>query len=183
MRYVYAGFIVLSLAAVGRCGAQTVGIVPGMRVRVSTDALASVLEGVVGNKRGDTLSVVRAGAPPFDLPLSAATRIDVSQGRSRLDGAKRGLLWGTGIGVVLGALNAFVQSQRASDSACTGALCDAAPGAIVANTTVGGAALGAAIGAILGRERWKQVSPLMEIKRSGSRIVPGEVRLGMQVRF
>jgi hypothetical protein len=84
----------------------------------------------------------------------------VSQGKSRLKGAAKGSVWGSAIMLVMSAAMSGDPSVR------DGGYADAKPVSIptfIASEMVGGAMFGAAIGAIVGSERWDSYETLPQV--------------------
>lgn len=144
---------------VARAGAQLTELQLGARVRVRAPAVvAGRLETTVIGRSLDTVTLTTPRGAPIRVPLAAITSAEVSRGRSRRDGAVKGLAWGTGIGLAVGLLGA-VGNDAASD-ACGAEPCknDLTPGEAVAAGFVTGALLGAGIGAIVGAEHWERLT-------------------------
>ena len=75
--------------------AQLLELQPGAKVRVTAPPiLGTRYDAVVGSRSGDTLWLVRVGSPTVQVPVSALESVQLSRGRSRAAGAKRGVLWG-----------------------------------------------------------------------------------------
>jgi hypothetical protein len=123
---------------------------PGARVRLEAPGiLAGRYEGTVLTRNGDTLRVGGPNSQPVMVPIDRLATFEVSRGTSRWLGAKRGALWGSGVGLVL-ALVTLPSFQSCS-------LCDNSSGeqtTFVLSMTASGAIWGAGIGALIGRERW-----------------------------
>lgn len=99
------------------------------------------------------LTVSRPNGPPIPLALSAISRVEISRGKSRSRGAWRGLLWGAGIGAVLGLV-------PTDDPECDGDPeafgCGSRAESMVL-TAIGGSVIGVPIAAITGwsaGKRW-----------------------------
>jgi hypothetical protein len=93
----------LVLLLAGQAGAQLPELQPGARVRVTAPTvLGGKLEGTIIGRRGDTLSIVQHNVAPFEIPVSALSRVEIYRGKSHAAGAKRGLLWGLAIGLPVG---------------------------------------------------------------------------------
>jgi len=107
------------------------------------------------------------------VPVTQVARLEVSLGRrSNIDhGAKRGLLIGAGVGLVLGLASA----ADTSGYVCDGAACVLQGTLGVAAT---GAALGAGIGALSSRDIWRDV-PV----RTSVVLVPLTQRVGIGLAF
>jgi hypothetical protein len=133
---------------------------PGVRVRVTAPpALGSRYDATIGARKGDTLSLVRAGHASIDVPLTSIAVAEVYRGKDRVAGMWNGIKWGTGIGLVTGALFALGSNEEN----CLDEFCDpsnaVSDAAMVGFTTFGGAAYGALIGAIIGRHKWERLAP------------------------
>lgn len=131
--------------------AQLAELQPGTRVRVRGSEVAGRLQGVVLSRSGDSLTVSRPTGPPIPLALSALSRVEVSRGKSRSRGAWRGLLWGAGIGAVLGLVPTDdPECDRDPDAFGCGSRAES-----MVLTAIGGSVIGVPIGAIVGVERWE----------------------------
>jgi hypothetical protein len=136
-------------------GAQLAELQPGTRVRLrAPDVVAGRLEGVVVARGADTLALTRPNAVPVGIPLSAITAAEVSRGKSRRTGAVRGALWGAGVGVALGVLAAVAPDD------CSGEECEDVPSDVetIVIMPIASALTGAAIGAVVGAERWERLA-------------------------
>lgn len=111
---------------------------PGARVRLSgTERIA----GTVLTRAGDSITIAAGKHGTRTLALASLGEVAVYRGRSRASGARAGALWGTGVGLLLGA------AVGTGDSSVN-------KGAFTAFAAYNGALTGAVIGAIAGRERW-----------------------------
>jgi hypothetical protein len=146
-----------SSAVADQLHAQVEDLTAGAKVRVVAPALwATRYEATIGARRGDTLSLVRQNAAVRDVPLSAATRVDLALGRSRRAGALRGIVWGAGIGAVLGLLNASGYGVEPA-STCRTMTCGSSKIADGGTLVLGGILYGVGIGALVRRETWRTV--------------------------
>jgi hypothetical protein len=172
-----------------RSDGQLLELQPGAKVRVTAPALlGGVYEAVVGSRTADTLALVRSGSPTLQVPVSALSSASLSRGRSRSAGAKRGVLWGAGIGLAVGALAVATSEEFRTE--CYSSRSDIyvlncggpTRAQAVASVTLGGAIWGLGIGALVGRERWEalSVAPRVGAVLKGA---PGGVRLGLRVGF
>ena len=142
-------------------GAQSLGpadtlpaIAPGARVRLEAPGI--VAGDYVGVLRERSLDVVTLTGPSTTVMVPAAriTVLQVSQGKSRLDGAVRGLAWAAPIGLFAGMIG--MTEWGRCDGRCGGdefGYVNKGVG-VVASTTFSTALIGAGIGALVGRERW-----------------------------
>jgi hypothetical protein len=151
-----ACFVAMTAA---RADAQLIELQPGARVRVrAPEVVAGRLEAVVIARSGDTVTLTTPRGAPIPVPLGAITAAEVSRGRSRSDGAVKGLKLGTGIGLAMGLLSAI--GYDAGSDACGSEPCenDLTPGELVAASLITGATLGAGIGAMVGAEHWERLT-------------------------
>jgi hypothetical protein len=148
--------------ATSRAEAQLAPLVelqPGSRVRVQAPAvLAGPLEATVVARARDTVTLTTARGAAIPIPLAAITTAEVSRGRSRRDGAVRGLAWGAGAGLVVGLPSAVVYDARSVECGAEPCNNDLSPGEVVAGGLLTGAVLGGGIGAIMGGERWERLT-------------------------
>jgi hypothetical protein len=138
---------------------QLAELQPGGRVRVQApEVVAGRLEATIIARSHDTVTLTTPRGAPIPVPLAAITAAEVSRGRTRRDGAVKGLAWGTGIGLAMGLLGAI--GYDAGSDACGAEPCenDLSPGELVAASFITGAALGAGIGAIVGAEHWDRLT-------------------------
>ncbi|HUQ99511.1 MAG TPA: hypothetical protein VM166_08655 [Gemmatimonadaceae bacterium] len=171
--------VALLVSAIGispEVSAQSVGLREGMRVRVSTP-LNRNAKGVIQSVGTDSLVIF---TEPFGAPLrvsrASITRLDISEGRTALEGAKKGALWGGIYGVVSGAVilvstkDGRVDSGYQENGYTTGEL--------AFENLVGGVGLGALIGGLIKAERWSRI----EIGGRVS-VARSMVRTGLSVPF
>jgi hypothetical protein len=152
-------FLLVLLLAASPLAAQTSVVVlrqltPGTRVRV--DAPGVVRKHFVGSVLlpvSDTLLLADPEGPPVSLRPSQITSLEVSTGRSAIDGAVRGTIAGGALGGVLGAVFA-----RGPEVTCI----DCAPRSrrVEDAITMGlvGAGAGFIVGALVGREHWARIA-------------------------
>ena len=167
----------LVLLLAGQAGAQLPELQPGARVRVTAPTvLGGKLEGTIIGRRGDTLSILQPKIAPFEIPISALSRIEVYRGKSRVAGAKKGLLWGLAIGLPVGLATAAGDDKtwNVVDADCDPFLQSCAMYSDVEQVmllTAGSAAIGAGIGALIGKERWQTLHtptlPVVIVSRHG----------------
>ena len=170
-----------SVMAIPRARAQLTELQAGARVRVRAPAVvAGRLEATVIARSPDSVTLTTPRGAPITVPLAAVTSADVSRGRSRRDGAVKGLTWGTGVGLAMGVLGAV--GYDASSDACGVEPCDneLTSGEFVAASVMTGALLGTAIGAIVGTEHWERLTlpARVVVRRSSERVV-----LTLAIRF
>jgi hypothetical protein len=88
---------------------------------------------------------------PVTIPIDRLASFEVSRGNSRSLGAQRGVVWGSGVGLIL-ALVALPSLQGCNY--CSNTSGDLT--SFVLYLTASGALYGAGIGALIGRERWEK---------------------------
>lgn len=157
-RLVLLALLVPALAACllppTRAGAQLAELQPAARVRLrAPGVIAGRLQGVVIARTADTVTIATPSAAPLQVPLARITSAEVSRGKSHRDGALKGLKWGTGLGLVSGILGAIGYEE------CTGDDCrdELTRGEAFTTSLVGGALVGAGIGAMIGSEHWERL--------------------------
>ncbi len=145
----------LALAGVApSLSAQLAELQPGVRVRLAAPGvLAGKFEGTVISRSADSLVVASPSSAPVSMAVSRVTSLEVSRGKSRGAGAQRGMLWGAPIGLAFGL--ATVQSVRDCTN-CTAQSNRIPAGEWLAVSVLSGLGYGAAIGALIGRERWER---------------------------
>jgi len=142
------------LIPLASAGGQLAELQPGARIRVRAPAVvAGRVEGTVITRTADSVTMTAPGGPTVHVPLAAMTAAEVSRGRSRRDGALKGLAWGTGIGAAMGLISEL-GGEECPDDRCDDGY---STGEYLAAGVVSGAALGAGIGAIVGAERWERL--------------------------
>jgi hypothetical protein len=180
-----AAFAVLMLAYAAVARAQVPTIPLGTRVRLDAPRPNAGLVGTVRSQSADSI-VIDSDDSTRAISLASVKRIDVSEGRSSVDGALRGMkIGGLGLG---GAMAVFlVASYVASpNNNCGGAdecldPIAALPYLVPASALIGGLA-GAFIGAIAGAERWSGLYP----PPARMTILPvrnGATRIGLSLSF
>jgi hypothetical protein len=91
------------------------------------------------------------------VPIERITSLEISRGKSRSGGAGRGVFIGTPIGAALGLMAASSDaSNRTSWNYETGRIDTLSRAEIVIYTAASGALIGAAIGALVPKERWER---------------------------
>jgi len=180
-------FAVVLVVSAAPCGAQLLELQPGARVRVTAPGiLGGRLDGTIGARRGDTLSVVQQGIAPINIPISSLTSVETFRGKSHLAGAKRGALWGAAIGLPLGAAAALGDNREFNvvDDTCDPDFfeCDMYTDTeFVVLMTVGSTLIGAGIGAIIGRAHWEKLQ--LPVRSSILAPSKGRVGIGLALRF
>ena len=146
--------------------AQLPGVAVGARVRVDAPLFrVKHLDGTVVALTADTIAIQRDGAIAR-LPVAALGRLELFRGFDRRAGARRGAIWGGGVGVFMGFTVAGIASAH-SRSCTTGpdARCEDTPypkseiALWTALTGGAGALYGAGFGALIGRQRWERLHP------------------------
>lgn len=121
------------------------------RVRVTMEVPAGrEFVGTLENWDAESLSLSGPGDPPGRLELSEMAKLEVSRGMK--GNAGTGALIGTAVGLVGGILGAALSGYDNETDAL-----GMARMAIVAYSTIGGAALGAVTGAFIKTEKWQEL--------------------------
>lgn len=158
--------------------AQLAEVQPGVKVRIrAPSAVGGQVQGFVATRSRDSLSLSTGQGPLVSLPLAAITSAEVSRGKSRADGARRGLLWGAPIGLLVMLADAPTGESRCTSETCGDELSDAQR---IVVGVVGGGGWGAGIGALIGRERWQRLEVTPRLSASVSR---GRITMGAAVPF
>ena len=138
-RLLHAGILAALAAVTGPLQAQVgSAVAPGARVRVRVRSEPDHIVGTLVGRVGDTLVVDASDGRRERLPVGTIATFERSRGRSAGHGARRGALWGAGIGGPILLLGAGASSGGET------------AGAVLAWT-----ALGAGIGAVRRPERWE----------------------------
>jgi hypothetical protein len=165
-----------SLAA--QIAARPDEIQPGARVRVTAPGVvAARYVGTVLSRSGDSLTIGSPNAMPLAISTSRITSLEISRGKSRADGAIRGMKWGVPIGLALGAVT--IGFADCADCASNSDDAGSALGWVAING-VSGAIWGAGIGALIGRERWERFDLP---QRAAFRVTPGGAMLALRYDF
>ena len=134
---------------------------PGLHVRVKPTT-GRIVDGTVIEQHGDT-ALLSVGGMTTPVDLSTAWEVAIDRGRSRRSGAKRGVMWGAGAGLAIGISTAATPNSHNDyvDPDCdpSTTICprDSDLETVLWNT-LGGAAIGAGIGALIGKREWTRVS-------------------------
>jgi hypothetical protein len=162
-------WLLLLAFAPASLSAQMLDVQPGARVRVMVPSLlAGKVEAIVSARHGDSVTVLTSAPAQVSFPLSSATSLEVSTGRSHLHGAKKGLIWGVGIGVGFAVATMFDSTMTTAADNKT----QISKGEYVGTMTFGGAMIGAVIGAFIGSERWNSYTfpTRVSVGRSGASV-------------
>jgi hypothetical protein len=152
--------------------AQLAEALPGARVRVEAPGiLAGRFVGTVLQRSPDTLRVGSPNNMPVDVPIARVSSIEISRGSSRLLGTGHGAMWGGAIGLVIGI---------AGTASCGDCYFGARKEEMIVQSALGGAELGAIIGAIIGRERWERFNLA---PRPALRVYEGRPAIGLSLRI
>jgi hypothetical protein len=185
-RHIVAALVLLFAAP---ANAQLLELQPGARVRVMAPAvLGGKLEGTIAARRGDTLSILAGNVAPVDIPISALSRVEIYRGTSRTAGAKKGLLWGLALGLPAGVLTAAGDNKTWNrvKNGCDPAWQDCTLYTDVEQVmlmTAGSGAIGAGIGALIGRQRWETLQiPALPVVTVGPHGVLIETRVSLPFR-
>ncbi len=167
------GTALLLATVASAANAQASTVAPGDRIRLrAPEVVSGRLTGTVLSASRDTLTVSDDGRTRV-VPVSAITQLERSSGRSGGAGARKGLLWGTGIGLGLALLYTGF-----SDPACAEGTDDCVSTATGFAVWTGlGAAVGLVVGAARGSEQWERVPIGVAVLRGGT------PALAMSLRF
>ena len=155
--------------------AQLTEVQPGVRIRFEAPGVvAGKYEGTILARMPDTLVVGGPNMTPVRVPVARISHLEISRGTSRADGAIRGMYWGVPIMTALGAVVAVAATNDNSCRTCTPVTGEEGA-AFTALMALSGAAYGAGIGALVGRERWERfdVPALTSLDIRGGRIGVG----------
>jgi hypothetical protein len=156
--------------------AQMIDVQPGAKVRVSAPGIvAGQVEGLITSRTADSIVLLTSKSMQYRIALGSVSMLSVSQGKSRLKGAAKGSLWGAGIMLVFSAAVSGDPDMRRGEYANSPPV--SVP-AFIALETVGGAMIGAGIGAIVGSERWNSYEIPSRVTAS-----VGISRVGLSVAF
>jgi hypothetical protein len=136
------------------CGQEITTLREGQRVRVSSASNKEVV-GVIRQARMDSIVIYsEPSGAPLAIARSDLRTVDVSRGRSAAEGARRGALWGGGIGAGFALLGAVIVGTSDLEYAHT----DNAIAEYAANVIGAGLIWGAGIGAFVKAERWDRAA-------------------------
>lgn len=141
--------------------AQAQGVIrPGAKVRIEAPGIvAGRTEGTILSATADSLVIAGPALAPLAVSRAMVSSIEVSGGRDRWMGTKKGTVIGAGWGLGLGMIVAMTAENCTGSStprSCT-PLSSNDRTAIMGVMTYVGAFYGAIIGAIAGRESWTAV--------------------------
>lgn len=173
-RRLLTAFAFGALLPLGTARAQLPELEAGTRVRIRAPSyVPGEIEGTIVSHRRDSVRINRRYGNAVSVPVSELTRLQISLGRSRPLGAVRGILWGAGAGLAVGAVASLTPNS------CTESCGHEAADHFVF-TPVAGALVGAGIGAVLGAERWRTVPLPAQVTVEPSRL--GGVAIGFRLR-
>ena len=131
---------------------------PGARIRVSAPGVvAGGYVGTVIARESGLLRIASPNTPPIEVPIDRITSLEISRGNSRAAGAGRGVGVGGVIGLAVGVVGALSgEDNRTYFNYDTGRRDTVSRAAIVGYSVFSGALLGAAIGALIPKERWER---------------------------
>jgi hypothetical protein len=154
-----AGPLVLALllAAMPPARGQVTEAQPGARVRLSAPGIvAGDYVGTVLAREPGIMRVGSPNSPPIDVPLDRITSLEISRGKSRSGGAGRGVFIGAPIGAVIGLLASGNASDRTYFNYDNGRIDTLSRAELTIYMAATGALIGAAIGALVPKERWER---------------------------
>jgi hypothetical protein len=147
-------------------------VVVGSRVRIVAPTTVKRIEGIVAAMDDASLLVSTDDHVPVRVQRQAITRLEVSTGRHRR--TLKGLIIGVGIGAGLGAVTP-------RDFGCLGS-CPDQKLEVVGGLMLVGAFYGAGIGALIKRDRWREV-PLDRLRVGLTQTRGRGVGLSLSVQF
>ena len=171
--------LLLLLATSPPARAQMAEVQPGARVRLEAPGVvAARYEGTVFTRDPDTLVVGAPSAAPIHIPIARITWLEISRGKSRADGAKRGIVWGVPIGLAAGLLTYSTSAD--CTTRCGDANLNPHSASFIAWSAAAGVIYGAGIGALVARERWERfyIAPRSAFNRRD-----GRAHLGFALQF
>ena len=168
------------LCAAPPAAAQMADLQTGVRVRLAAPGVtAARIEGMVVRRTTDSIAVVTQPGGIVVVPTRSITAGEISRGKSRAAGAKRGFVWGTGTmtlyGILLMSIDECAGDNRAGSTAPR---CKETGWEFVPLAAVSGGLWGAGIGALIGRERWEQFSMPARVS-----VVPSAGRIAWSVQI
>ena len=107
-------FAVLFSATTHSAGAQLRDIFPGARVRMRMPSSRATIDGTIAARAGDSIVVATQKGAQYRAAMSSLTSLDLYRGRSSIEGAKKGALWGAAIGA-LPLIIAYAAAQPSQD--------------------------------------------------------------------
>ncbi|MGZ8376237.1 MAG: hypothetical protein ACXW0Z_03260 [Gemmatirosa sp.] len=137
--------------------AQLAELHPGARVRLrASDSAIGRLEGTITARSGGVLTVASA-AGQRSVPIARIVRAEVSRGKRWDAGARRGVVWGSGLGLAAGVAS-LAGYEDCADPSRDGCVRDPHSRAHYVVVGLGtGAVLGTLVGAAIGVEQWDRV--------------------------
>jgi hypothetical protein len=182
IRHASALALALLLGFVPAGRAQLTEAQAGSRVRVTAPGILA--GSYVGTVLAREPGVIRIGSPntqPIDVPIDRITSFEISRGKSRSGGAGRGVVIGAPIGAVLGLVAASSDmSSRTYWNSDRGRIDTLSRAELVVYTAASTALLGAAIGALVPKERWV---PFDLAPRTGVDPRRRRMELGLSLRY
>lgn len=165
--------VLLVVNATAPARAQFTEVQPGVRVRLEAPGIvAGRYVATVLSRTADSMVVGLPNATPVRVPISSITGLEVSRGSSRMLGAQRGIVWGVPIGLAAGLLTYAVAPECIR---CNPDDLNPRSGEFIVWSAVSGVVYGAAIGALVGREKWERFDthPRAALKVRGGRMLVG----------
>jgi hypothetical protein len=150
----------------------------GSRVRITSTALQGRPKGLVVALDESVVTLATDGGLPVKIPLASITALETSLGR------KRNWLKGAAIGAVGGLIVGLAAPVDPNDLLCGSSSYSTnfcSRGEAVATSSLGGAVLGAGIGALIRSDRWSAVT--LTVARPQGRYGQSALRLVATVRF
>lgn len=140
----------------------------GQRVRITTSTVKKTV-GVVSRTTPDSLVILSAsGGGRTTVATRALEKMEVSEGKSAVAGAKKGAIWG---GVIGGLAGLIFLAAPCDDSTYTSLDCSGSTKAEYAAISLGSGILyGLGIGALVKAETWEAVNLHPRVALSKDRI-------------
>jgi hypothetical protein len=150
----------------------------GSRVRITSTAVQGRPKGLVVALDEGVVTLATDGGLPVKVPLASITALETSLGR------KRNWLKGAAIGALGGLVVGLAAPVDSNDLLCGSSSYSAnfcSRGEAVATSSLGGAALGAGIGALIKSDRWGSVT--LAVARPQGRLTQSAFGLAATIRF
>lgn len=169
--FTLGSLLLLLVTGLGTASAQARTLAEGQRVRLSTATVKNTV-GVVSRSTPDSLTLLStSGEGRITVPVSAIEKLEVSEGKSAVQGAKKGAAWGGTLGAIFGAIFLFApcESRYAVNDPTTDN-CRSEQAAFAAASVGSGLLYGVSIGALVKAEKWSPISLNPRVSISNNRV-------------